>query len=481
MESSEQRQIIQEARARIRTQYGSLLAEKASDEFCLTHASPSAFAAAEAFPSSISLLSSIIEFATEDQANGEILEAAQPQRMLTWEPIKESLAQLNLSQQEQLRLYTGLRQTRVAAEREQVLKSVSPITAELERHIERLFALHSEALREPSSLTQVCWLNQSLRTLADPTVLAEVVADPKIAKVDLPRRLEAEVMVTGSTVGAVQYREKYELTGRGIVIAIIDSEVAISHPAFQHRVIHRQNYTQEPWGSPDKHGTAVAGIAAANHADLIGMAPEATVYNYKVLATNRSLNANNFEGSLALQQALEDGVHIANCSWGVGLANGETREVLACNKAWSLGMTIVKSAGNRGPGSGTVTNPGQADGIIVVGATDRNGIGVQDYSSRGSLQGGLKRPHFVAPGGTESDSVFSCLVGGGFGNQGVYGTSFAAPHVTGLLALLLEKVPDLSPDEQRDLLLRACTAFQNVDANTQGLGLISLKALIEEQ
>ncbi len=81
MESSDQRQIIREARARIRRQYGSLLAEKASDEFCLTHASPSAFAVAEAFPSSISPLSSIIEFATEDQTNGEILETAQPRRM----------------------------------------------------------------------------------------------------------------------------------------------------------------------------------------------------------------------------------------------------------------------------------------------------------------------------------------------------------------------------------------------------------------
>ena len=80
------------------------------------------------------------------------------------------------------------------------------------------------------------------------------------------------------------------------------------------------------------------------------MAPEATIYNYKVLATNPFLGGDDFDGALAIQQAVEDGAHIANCSWGAGPAgDGTSREAIACNEAWTLGLMIVKSAWNRAP------------------------------------------------------------------------------------------------------------------------------------
>ena len=109
------------------------------------------------------------------------------------------------------------------------------------------------------------------------------------------------------------------------MVAVIDSEVAAGHPGFGHRVIHRANYTKEPWGSPDAHGTAVAGIIGSLGATLAGMAPEVTFLNYKVLATIESLNSDDFGGSLAIQQALEDGAHIANCSSGRTARDGTSR------------------------------------------------------------------------------------------------------------------------------------------------------------
>lgn len=114
---------------------------------------------------------------------------------------------------------------------------------------------------------------------------------------------------------------------------------------------------------------------------------------------------------------------------------------------------------------------------MVVGATDQAGTAVQAYSSRGPTPGGEERPHLVAPGGTISQGIDSCLVGGGFGDCG-HGTSYAAPHVSGLLALILEGDPDLTPDKQRDLLLSACVAFDPNDANTHGAGLLSLANLL---
>jgi len=64
-------------------------------------------------------------------------------------------------------------------------------------------------------------------------------------------------------------------------------------------------------------------------------------------------------------------------------------------------------------------------------------------------------------------------VGGGFGEVGA-GTSYAAPHLAGLVALLLERNPALTPDQVRNLLLKACTPLDGADVNTAGQGLLSL-------
>jgi serine protease AprX len=252
-------------------------------------------------------------------------------------------------------------------------------------------------------------------------------------------------------------------------VAVIDGEVALTHPALKGRVVHKFNFSNEPWGNPDAHGTAVAGIIASNDSTFPGMCTEATIYNYKIFP-----KGNDFFGSLAIQHALTDGAHIANCSWGAGAAgDGTSREARACDEAWKVGLTVVKSAGNGGADAQTCTTPADADGVIVVGATEREGHSVQDYSSRGPA-GTKVRPHLIAPGGINGGTgITSCLTGGGFGDTGA-GTSYAAPHVSGILALLLERDSSLTPNKLRDTLLSLSAALPGLDDNTQGHGLVSL-------
>jgi serine protease AprX len=112
----------------------------------------------------------------------------------------------------------------------------------------------------------------------------------------------------------------------------------------------------------------------------------------------------------------------------------------------------------------------------VVGGTDRTGTQVGPYSSRGPTGAGLHRPHLLAPGGLEKQPLIGLDVGGGLTPVG-YGTSFAAPHVSGLVALLLEHDPDLLPGQQRDRLIAACTALAGEPEDTQGAGLVDPRAL----
>jgi serine protease AprX len=132
----------------------------------------------------------------------------------------------------------------------------------------------------------------------------------------------------------------------------------------------------------------------------------------------------------------------------------------------------VKSAGNSGPDAGSLTSPADADGVVVVGATEREGTSVQDYSSRGPTANG-KHPHLVAPGGNEAANMITCLAEGGFGDAS-FGTSLAAPVVAGAAALLRQQFPTATPDDIRTHLLALCRPLAAGDANAGGAGLVDL-------
>jgi serine protease AprX len=343
-----------------------------------------------------------------------------------------------------------LRQAQVTAVRNECYRTIAPVYTEIERLSTGPLQPGPEivgAPQIPTLMTQVCWLNRTVRTWAGPETLTEVAADKSVSRIDVPRRLmpEASFAANQKAIRLDQFVANSALSGKGVTVAVIDTEVALNHPALRERVVQRRNFTPEPWGNPHGHGTAVAGIIAARDSNNGGIAPDAIIYNYKVLATNRFLNSDDFGGALALQQAVEDNVDIANCSWGAGPVGGNiSREARAVVGATEAGMTVVKSAGNAGPNGMTMTSPAEALEAIVVGATDIDGNSVQDYSSRGAA-GARLGPDVVAPGGTQDVQIICCQVGGGFGGAGA-GTSFAAPHISGVLALLLEQDPELTPE-----------------------------------
>jgi serine protease AprX len=318
-----------------------------------------------------------------------------------------------------------------------------------------------------------------MRAAAQPNVVAEVAGHSDLQTLDIPRRMVREMNVAAVTINGPEFRQRLNVSGRGIRVAVIDGEVNVNHPALAGRVTLQENFTKEAFGNPDGHGTAVAGIIGAADAMFGGMAPDATIINYKVFRSDDAVG-DEFQGILAVQHALQDGADIANCSWGTGpTGDGTSREARAFNTAWTQGLILIKSSGNAGPGAGSMTSPADADGVIVVAATNRQGTDVPDYSSRGPSANG-KHPHLAAPGGTQFSGINTCLANvqsGNFGDAG-FGTSFAAPMIAGAAALLRQQTPNITPDQVRDRLVGICRAFAGNDPNLYGAGILDLSAFV---
>jgi serine protease AprX len=357
----------------------------------------------------------------------------------------------------------------------------SPSRLERVSSLKRLFEENTRTLRDelcriPGAQVEYCWLNQTIYTTAQVNQLSEVANDPLISAFDSPRPIQVErqsLEEPGLFVFVPHLADRRHGSGKGISIGLIDSEVADSHPALIGRITKKSNHTKEKWGHPHWHATAVAGIIGGKSPAIQGLAPESELHSYKVIAAAESSSGNDFHGSLCIQEALEDGLNIVNCSWGDGdIGDGAGRNARACNNAWNLGLLIIKSAGN----NGALTSPADAEGIIVVGACDNYASEIPDYSGRGTTLDGRSLPHLVAPGGTPTEGMFSCVPPDKYGADS-YGTSFAAPVVTAVAARILEREPQLTPDEVRSRILSLCKPITG-NTDLEGKGVVSLVQIV---
>ncbi len=246
-------------------------------------------------------------------------------------------------------------------------------------------------------------------------------------------------------------------TGQGVVIGIVDSGVDVDHPDLAGKIDAVATCVDGPCregSAPDSdgHGTAVAGVAAAitgNGVGIAGVAPDAHLVVAKALADDGSGRTEDINN--AIIWAVDHGAQVVN------LSLGDPRVVVtsilgtplgpAIEYAWTRGAVTVLAAGNYEEGvTGLSPNYGDLH-AVVVGATDESGA-VPDYSTAlGNAVWGM-----VAPGGIGdgvAEDIVTTAPGGRYWS--VAGTSFAAPHVSGTLALLLSE--GLTPQAAVDRLL----------------------------
>ncbi len=271
------------------------------------------------------------------------------------------------------------------------------------------------------------------------------------------------------------------VTGSGIKIAILDTGIDYSHPdlggcvGINCKVRLGQSFVEgkpaDDFMDRNGHGTHVAGIASANGA-LKGVAPDATLYAFKVLDDSGSGQDSGIIA--ALEKAVnpdgdpgtDDGADVINLSLGgVGAANSPLSE--AANAAMTAGVVVVVASGNEGPNYRTIGSPGNAEKVLTVGAVDQQGV-VAYFSSRGPIGGkSYVKPEVLAPG----VNINSLKPGNGYAVMS--GTSMAAPHVAGAAALMLQLHPNLKPEDIKALLMTSAHRIDQ-DVFTQGTGIVDL-------
>ncbi|MDX2003854.1 MAG: S8 family serine peptidase [Meiothermus sp.] len=264
----------------------------------------------------------------------------------------------------------------------------------------------------------------------------------------------------------------------GVRIAVIDSGVVSGHPDLQGKLLSGYDFISDPQSSDDGdgrdtnpedpnssanwHGTHVAGIAAAATNNGVGVAGAG--FNSRIVPI-RALS-----GSGGTTADVLDAIRWASGATVAGVpANANPAQVInlslggqfrcsnayqeALNDALGRGSIIVVAAGNSNVDASLFT-PASCAGVITVGAVNRGG-NKASYSNFGS------RVDLAAPGGEPADGILS-TVGGGSLYERRAGTSMAAPHVSGLIALMKARKDSLSAVEALSLLRSTGAAASGV-------------------
>jgi len=233
---------------------------------------------------------------------------------------------------------------------------------------------------------------------------------------------QQEIPWNVSLVNAPSFWQKTK--GAGAIVAVVDTGIDACHPEFEGRIILAQNFTRSSSKDEDGHGTHVAGIIAGK---TTGIAPEAKVIALKVFGEGDGFQFQDAFRWLVKwneEQGEENRIAAVNCSWGGPYSPMVHYFIRKLN---SQGTVVVVSAGNAGDGRPDTDEmfnwPGFLYEPITVGAVNKDATAAKYSSSYDGIDLG-------APG-TE---VYSAWPGGGY--KLLSGTSMAAPHVTGALALI---------------------------------------------
>lgn len=304
-------------------------------------------------------------------------------------------------------------------------------------------------------------------------------------------------------------------SGRNVTVAVLDTGINGTHPDLAGRVVQNVKLgdvqsapagfvyptsleNQTNTDLVNGHGTHVAGVIAgtgsASGGRYAGVANGARLLGLSAGEANLMFVLSGFD--YLLDRGSAYGVRVVNCSFSAATVYDPHDPVNVATKMLTdAGVNVVFSAGNSGPGNGTMNPYSVAPWVISVGATDHNGK-LADYSSRGSFGDALQHPTVQAPGTSiigPRSTVGTTGVSGIAGADAqrlsttdlpyyttATGTSFSAPQVAGAIALMLEADPTLEPAEIKDIIARTATPLPKYFYHEVGAGMLNTHAAVLE-
>lgn len=290
------------------------------------------------------------------------------------------------------------------------------------------------------------------------------------------------------------------ITGTGVTVGVVDSGIDYTQPALAgHLVTGYDTITgRTTFGDYLGHGTEVTGVIVAqnNGSGMVGVAPGANVMGLRIAedpvgyALAAAYGATPFNLPAAVQYGIDHGVRIFNLSVGNPNANALNpsfnRTTIAQQFGVSLnayalakssGSVLVWASGNDYANQPSINSsipyyfPEYLGYSLAVTSVDVNGQ-VPQYAN---YCGVAMSYCLAAPGGDFSQGLVTTQNGGGYiANQG---TSFAAPHVTGALALAKELYPNATAPQLTSLVLKTASNTGTVNPYT-GWGLLNVGNLV---
>ncbi len=283
------------------------------------------------------------------------------------------------------------------------------------------------------------------------------------------------------------------LRGAGVRIALLDTGFNTLHPFMagatvvaQRDFVYGDSVVRDQPGEAQgemSHGTQTWSLLAADAPGrLFGLATSAEYLLAKTEYTVTETRAEEDNWVAAVEWADSIGVHIISSSLGylrfddgsgytsTDLTGDVAVTTVAADSAAARGILVVVSAGNEGPGPRTLGTPADADSIVAVGATDSLAQ-LTGFSSRGPSADGRIKPEVIAPGLRVPVARVDS------GTTVASGTSFAAPLIAGIAALVQGTRPGLPALDLRQGLIEAADRRHAPDNNV-GYGIPSALALL---
>lgn len=321
-------------------------------------------------------------------------------------------------------------------------------------------------------------LDDTLSGQLTPKMIKKMKDHGAVDRIFYDRKVTALLDVATLGIGAKHVQEELGLTGKGVTVAVIDTGIFphedLTTP--DNRIVAFKDFVQDQTEAYDDngHGTHCAGDVAGNghqsNGEYIGPAPETSLIGVKVLDQDGSGRLSTIMKGIAwcINHKKEYDIRVISLSLGAEAFESYRDDPLAqaAEKAWHHGIVVCAAAGNDGPSRQTISTPAIDPFIITVGSADdqntptRSDDSIADYSSRGPTIDSLVKPDIYSPGtniisllapdSTLAEQMPGKIVGEHY--LELSGTSMATPICAGVVALMLEANPDLSPNDVKSIL-----------------------------